>query len=90
MNTDFQDLPSFVYLGFDEEEAMNYYAALPTDYQAYMEDEAIRNEYDELWSGVEEVLASAVVKGVRSSENFMGQKMTRQLKVNCYLRVNRR
>jgi len=67
VNTDFQDLPSFVYLGFDEEEAMNYYAALPTDYQAYMEDEAIRNEYDELWSGVEEVLASAVVKG---SEKF--------------------
>ena len=67
VNTDFQDLPHVVYLGFDEEEAMNYYAALPTDYQAYMGDAAIRNEYDELWSGVEDVLATAVIKG---SEKF--------------------
>jgi|GEM_PF-2065975 len=67
VNTDFQELPDFVYLGFDEEEAMNYYALLPTDYQAYIGDEAIRNEYDELWDSVEDVLASAVVKG---SEQF--------------------
>ena len=67
VNTDFKDLPSFVYLGFDEEEAMNYYAVLPTDYQAYMGDEEIRAEYDELWSGVEDVLDTAVVKG---SEKF--------------------
>ena len=67
VNTDFQDLPSFVYLGFDEEEAMNYYALLPTDYQAYMGDEEVRSEYDELWSGVEDVLASAIIKG---SEKF--------------------
>ena len=67
VNTDFQNLPSFVYLGFDEEEAMNYYAELPTDYQAYMGDEKIRAEYDELWSEVEEILDSALIKG---SEKF--------------------
>ncbi len=63
VNTDFQNLPHFIYLGFDEEEAMNYYAELPTDYQAYMGDEAIRAEYDELWSGVEDVIAGILIKG---------------------------
>ncbi len=63
VNTDFQNLPSFIYIGFDEEEAMNYYAVLPTDYQAYMGDEAIRAEYDELWSGVEDVIAGIRIKG---------------------------
>ena len=82
VNTDFQDLPHFVYLGFDEEEAMNYYAALPTDYQAYMGDDAIRNEYDELWSGVEDVLASAVVKG---SEKFKEQNESRDDHQTDYL-----
>ncbi len=63
VNTDFENLPAFIYLGFDEEEAMNYYAQLPTDYQAYMEDEAIRAEYDELWSTVEDVIAGIQIKG---------------------------
>ena len=63
VNTDFKELPHFVYLGFDEEEAMNYYASLPTDYQAYTGDEAVRKEYDELWRGVEDVLANVVIKG---------------------------
>ena len=34
VNSSFEELPSFIYIGFDEEEAMNYYAELPTDYQA--------------------------------------------------------
>ena len=63
VNHDFQNLPSFVYLGFDEEEAMNYYAALPTDYQAYIGDEEIRAEYDKLWSGVQDVLDGILIKG---------------------------
>ena len=63
VNSDFQNLPSFRYLGFDEEEAMNYYAELPTDYQAYVKDEKIRAEYDILWSGVEEVLDNVLIKG---------------------------
>lgn len=57
VNTDFQNLPSFEYIGFDEEEAMNYFAILPTDYQAYAEDEEIRAEYDSLWAGVKDVIA---------------------------------
>ena len=63
VNTDFEELPGFVFLGFDEEDAMNYYAVLPTDYQAYMGDEEIRAQYDELWSGVEDVLDGILIKG---------------------------
>ena len=33
------------------------------DYQAYMGDEKIRAEYDELWRGVEDVLDTALIKG---------------------------
>ena len=57
VNSDFQDLPSFEYIGFDDENAMNYYAELPTDYQAYMGDDGIRAEYDELWAGVKDVIS---------------------------------
>ena len=57
VNTDFEDAPSFEYIGFDEEEAMNYYVLFPTDYQAYAEDESIRAEYDSLWEGVHDVVA---------------------------------
>ena len=42
VNTDFSELPSFEYIGFDEDSCMNYYAELPTDYQAYAGDETIR------------------------------------------------
>ena len=63
VNTDFENLPSFKYLGFDEEEAMNYYAELPTDYQAYAKDEEIRAEYDTLWEGVEAVLDNVLIRG---------------------------
>lgn len=63
VNTDFQELPRYNYIGFDEDEAMNYYVARPTDYQAYMADETIRKEYDELWDSVGEVIANIEILG---------------------------
>lgn len=63
VNADFMSLPNTAYLGFDEEESMNYYVQLPTDYQAYTGDEAIRKEYDALWSGVQGVIDGILVKG---------------------------
>ena len=57
VNTDFRNLPSFEYIGFDEEEAMNYFVILPTDYQGYEKDESIAAEYNELWKGVKDVIA---------------------------------
>ena len=62
VNTDFQNLPSFEYIGFDEEEVMNYFAILPTDYQAYADDESIRSEYDSLWAGVKDVIAGITLE----------------------------
>ena len=57
----FQDLPSFEYIGFDEEEAMNYYAQLPTDYQGYEKDETIRTEYSALQAQVRDVIAGITI-----------------------------
>ncbi len=57
VNTGFSELPSFEYIGFDEDTCMNYYAELPTDYPAYMGDENIRAEYDALWAEARDVIA---------------------------------
>lgn len=57
VNTDFKEFPSFEYIGFDEEEAMNYFAILPTDVQAYMKDEETAKEYERLYAGVKDVIA---------------------------------
>lgn len=63
VNTSFQNLPSFEYIGFDEEEYMNYYAELPTDYQAYADDPDVRAEYDRLWANVREVIGGIELDG---------------------------
>ena len=68
VNTDFQKLPSFAYIGFDEEEAMNYFAVLPSDVQAYVEDEAIGNEYMALYSEVEDIIAGIKIEGAENGE----------------------
>lgn len=59
VNRDFENLPSFRYLGFDEETCMNYFAVLPTDLQAYAADEATAREYIDLYGQVDDVLGSA-------------------------------
>lgn len=71
-DTGFQSLPRYISLGVDEEAGMNYYAELPTDYQAYTGDEAIRGEYDALWSGVEDVIAGIQIKGSAAYEALQG------------------
>lgn len=58
VNTDFKDYPGYTYIGYDEEEMMNYYYAVPTDYRGYTEDEAVKAEYDQLQSELEEVCKS--------------------------------
>ena len=76
VNSDFRNLPSFEYIGFDENSCMNYYAELPTDYQAYTQDEDIRAEYDFLWSGVRDVIAGIRIKG--GSEEIEGIEIPTQ------------
>ena len=68
VNHDFEELPHFQYIGFDEKEAMNYFAVLPSDVQAYVEDEAIGNEYMALYSEVEDIIAGIKIEGAENGE----------------------
>lgn len=58
VNTDFKDYPGYTYIGYDEEEAMNYYYSIPTDYQGYTGDASVKEEYDQLYSELDEVCKS--------------------------------
>ena len=58
VNSSFSKLPAFVYLGFSERSAMNYYLQLPTDYRADVDDEAVRAEYDAMLARVEDAVAA--------------------------------
>ena len=58
VNTDFKDYPGYHFIGFDEEEALNYYYSTPTDYQAYAEDNTIKDAYDALMKNLDEVCDS--------------------------------
>ena len=62
VNRSFEDLPSFIYLGFCEDSAMNYYLELPTDYPAYMDDE-IRAEWDSMHNMMRGIAQGAVIRG---------------------------
>lgn len=53
VNGDFSELPSYKYIGFSEESAYNYFLEFPTDFQAYAEDEAVKNEYQQMYEGIE-------------------------------------
>ena len=79
VNTSFQNLPGFEYIGFDDENAMNYYAVLPTDYQAYMSDEGIRAEYDTLWAGVEDVISGISIGSKPDSEKTSETESTQAI-----------
>lgn len=63
VNRSFEKLPHFKYIGFDEEEAMNYFADLPSDLQAYMGDKQTANEYVELYQKVEDVIDGIEIVG---------------------------
>ena len=58
VNHSFDQLPSFRYLGFSEESALNYYLELPSDYRAYGGDEA-RAEYDAMFAQIDDVVENA-------------------------------
>ena len=60
VNSDFQNLPAFRYIGFSEASAMNYYLELPTDSPAYG-DPAIREEYDAMLAQVDRVAEDAEI-----------------------------
>lgn len=60
MNSAFENLPSFIYLGSCEDSTMNYYLELPTDYPAYMDDD-IRAEWDDMHKMMRGIAQGAVI-----------------------------
>ncbi|MDO5132739.1 MAG: hypothetical protein Q4D81_07135 [Eubacteriales bacterium] len=56
---DFRDLPAYKDLGFCDHVGLFFYLVVPSDYPAYMEDEAIRAEYDEMSGRIDEVAEMA-------------------------------
>lgn len=63
VNSSFSELPAFEYLGFSEISCMNYYLELPSDYPAYMGDEAVRAEYDAMYAQIGQIAQDAVIYG---------------------------
>ncbi|MBQ3270306.1 MAG: leucine-rich repeat domain-containing protein [Clostridia bacterium] len=63
VDSSFEGLPSFIYLGFCEDSAMNYYLDLPTDYPAYMDDDEIRTEWDHMHDMIRGIAQGAVIRG---------------------------
>ena len=55
----FRELPAYKYLGFSDNAGLHFYLVVPSDYPAYMEDAAIRAEYDEMHSQIDEIVEMA-------------------------------
>ncbi len=68
VDSSFSELPDFIYIGFDEDLAMNYYADLPTDFQAYPDGGEIEEEYKRLYAGVEDIIAGIEIMGQEEEE----------------------
>lgn len=61
VDSSFENLDEFIYLGFCEQSAMNYYLDLPTDYPAYMEEET-RAEWDAMHAAIQGIAQGAVIR----------------------------
>lgn len=59
---DFRDLPAYEYLGYSENADLYFYLMLPSDYPAYVGDEAVRAEYDEMSSHIDEIVQLAKIE----------------------------
>ena len=68
VNSDFKDLEEMTYIGFDEEEMLNYYATKPTDYPAYASDPAVKAEYDSLWETADDVIGSIRILSAETAD----------------------
>ena len=63
VNDDFAELPDFSYIGFSDESAMNYFMIFPTDVQAYMDDNTIAEEFQQMNSEIDFVKENARMLG---------------------------
>ena len=62
------EYPGYSYLGFDEEECVNWYTSVPTDYTGYNGDAKIKEEFSQLNASVPEVLETIKVDGIEEKQ----------------------
>lgn len=55
----FRELPAYEYLGFSENVGLHFYLEVPSDYPAFVEEEGIRAEYDEMSGQIDEIVEMA-------------------------------
>ena len=68
VNSSFKDLEEMTYIGFDEEEMVNYFVTKPTDYPAYVSDPAVKAEYDSLWETADDVIGSIRILSAETTD----------------------
>ena len=96
VNHDFSQLPDFTYIGFSEESVMNYFLVFPTDFQAYTEDPAVAEEFQQMNEEINFVKQHAYMLNEGNTsipENNKASvfRETRQeLKLNCTFRLTGR
>ena len=72
VNDDFAELPDFSYIGFSDESAMNYFMIFPTDVQAYMDDNTIAEEFQQMNSEIDFVKENARMFGTGEKTDRTG------------------
>lgn len=58
----FRELPAYAYLGYSENVSLHFYLMLPSDYCAYLQDEAICAEYNEMAGAIDTIVEKAKIK----------------------------
>lgn len=61
VNDSYKEIPNYKYLGFSERSMMNYYLVLPSDVQAYIEDETITAEYQQMFTQIDDIVSNAII-----------------------------
>ena len=57
----FRERPQYEYIGFSENANLHFYLGLPSDYQAYVYDAAIRAEYDGMSKQISQIAGMAKI-----------------------------
>lgn len=60
-NENFRELPAYAYLGYSENVSLHFYLMLPSDYPAFLGDDTIRAEYDEMAAAVDTIVEKAEI-----------------------------
>lgn len=84
VNWGFKDIYEMTYIGYDEEELLNYYAYKPTDCQGYGPDQEINTEYNELFRSADEVIASVKILSEENTDRVKAAAIDRMPSGDLY------